>query len=376
MQLTEIRRRLFFALVFLILIVLTLVMLKPFLTVIVVSLISVIVLKPVYDFFLGRKRLKRRRGLAASMTLISFVLILVIPLYLIVRLTASQLSQLLEQVAFLDWEAMIQEIGFAVQGLPFVEDIQTGSLANLPQAVGTLALAVAAAVAGFAVSFGSSLPSLFAQAIIFVVIVGSLLPAYDALVPELQAISPLGSEISRLYNRKITAMIKSLLLGVFLIAFLQGAVMGVFYWLAGLSSVFLLTVLSMFLALIPMVGISWLVIVIAVVSILMGNPSQAVVVLFGFYGVANWIDIALRPRLLSEDASLNFALFILAIFGGMAWAGVMGLFYGPVIMLLLVTTVQIYAERYAKEDGNLLDRTVRNLGRGDSASVQSEVVEA
>jgi predicted PurR-regulated permease PerM len=118
----------------------------------------------------------------------------------------------------------------------------------------------------------------------------------------------------------------------------------------------------MFLALIPMVGISWLVVAIAVLSLLTGNWFQALVVLVGFYGVVNWIDILLRPRLLSEEASINFPLFILAVLGGIAWAGIMGLFYGPVIMLLLVTTIDIYVERYAKEDRSLLDQAFKHLG--------------
>jgi hypothetical protein len=36
----------------------------------------------------------------------------------------------------------------------------------------------------------------------------------------------------------------------------------------------------------------------------------------------------------------------------------MGLFYGPIIMLLLVTTVEIYIEEFAKEDGEMLGTAV------------------
>jgi predicted PurR-regulated permease PerM len=120
--------------------------------------------------------------------------------------------------------------------------------------------------------------------------------------------------------------------------------------------------LSMLLAMIPMVGISWLVIAMAIISFLTGNWVQALILLGGFYGVVNWIDILLRPRLLAEEASLNFALFMLALFGGLAWAGVMGLFYGPILMLLLVTTIEIYAERYAHEDRSLLGEALGRLG--------------
>jgi predicted PurR-regulated permease PerM len=198
---------------------------------------------------------------------------------------------------------------------------------------------------------------------------------YDTLIPRLEDISPLGRELSELYTRNITAMVKSLVLGVFLIAIIQGAAMGVVYWIAGMPYVFLLTLMSMMLAMIPMVGISWLVIGIAIVGFLTGQTTQAIWVLVGFYGVVNWIDILLRPRLLQEEASINFALFILSIFGGVAWADVMGIFYGPVIMLLLVTTVDIYAEQYAHEDRSLVDQALKRLGteRGaDKPSPESE----
>ena len=84
-------------------------------------------------------------------------------------------------------------------------------------------------MAKFTVSIGSSLPSLFVHGIIFIVVVASLLPQYDRLVERTQQISPLGYEVSALYNRKITAMVKSLVTGVFLIAIIQGVAMGFFY---------------------------------------------------------------------------------------------------------------------------------------------------
>jgi predicted PurR-regulated permease PerM len=227
---------------------------------------------------------------------------------------------------------------------------------------------IAQALADFALSLGASIPGLVIQGVIFIVVVATLLPVYDTLIPKLEEISPLGPELSELYNRKITAMVKSLVLGVFLIAIVQGAAMGFFYWIAGLPYVFLLILLSMLLAMIPMVGISWLVIALAIISFLTGNWVQGVILLVGFYGVVNWIDILLRPKLLSEEASISFALFIVAIFGGLAWAGVMGLFYGPVLMLLLATTIEIYAERYAHEDRNLLGEALGRLGDANKAS--------
>jgi predicted PurR-regulated permease PerM len=324
-------------------------------------------LKPVYNYIFGLSWVKERKALAASLTLLALFVMLIVPVFLIVWVTVNQLSGLFEQLAALDLEAIVQDIRQFLAGLPLVGDIQLSS-ADATESVQPLIRAVAQALADFAVSLGSSIPSLVVQGIIFVVAVATLLPTWDALVPKLEEISPLGSELSELYNRKTAAMVKSLVLGVFLIALIQGAAMGFFFWLAGLPYVFLLTLLSMLLALIPMVGISWLVIGLAIIAFLTGNWVQGVIILAGFYGVVNWIDILLRPKLLAEEASINFALFILAIFGGLAWAGMMGLFYGPVLMLLLVTTIEIYAERYAHEDRNLLGEALSRLDNGGKAT--------
>jgi predicted PurR-regulated permease PerM len=364
MEKVNLTERLFFYLVFLILIILALLMIQPYFTVLVVSLISVIILKPVYSFYVKRSWVKERKTLAASLTLLSVFVILVIPVIVVIWATASQLAGLFEQLASIDLDAAIESLRQSLEGIPFMGDVLRPDL-SVGDSFGPVARAAAQAVADFAVSLGAALPKLMLQGIIFILVVATLLPAYDTLLPSLVEISPLGVELSELYSRKITAMVKSLVFGVFLIAIVQGVAMGFFFWIAGLPFVFLLVIVSMLLALIPMVGISWLVIAIAIVALLTGNWVTALIVLGGFYGVVNWIDVLLRPKLLMKDATINFALFLLSIFGGIAWAGFMGLFYGPVIMLLLVTTVQIYAERYAHEDIGVVGEAIKKLGNSD-----------
>jgi predicted PurR-regulated permease PerM len=376
MESINLKERLFFYIVFAILIILMLLMMQPFFTVLIVSFITVIIVKPLYDWFLAQTWVKERKGLAASLTLVSLFVVLIIPVLVIVWMTVNQLSDAFISLASLDVDAIVQDIQQSLANLPVVGGSQA-STTSTSEDVQSLGHSVVEALAGFAVDLGSSIPDLLMQGVIFVIVVATVLPVYDTLLPQLEKISPLGDELSQIYNRKITAMIKSLVLGVFLIAILQGLAMGIFYWIAGLPYIFLLTLLSMLLAMIPMVGISWLVITIAIISLLTGNWQQGAIVLFGFYGVVNWIDILLRPKLLVEEASINFALFLVSIFAGLAWAGVMGLFYGPVIMLLLVTTIQIYADRYANEDLSYLGKAIDRAGDKDEANAsETDVPEA
>ncbi|NIM94209.1 MAG: AI-2E family transporter [Anaerolineales bacterium] len=290
--------------------------------------------------------------MASTLTVIAFVLLLVIPTYLLVRVTIAQLSELLGELATFNVEQISSSIENALDPLPFdlfpiVEDglLEEGTLLS---GVQTAARSLAGWLADVLINIGTSLPMLITQVIIFIVLVVTLLPIFEDLVKRFQELSPLGNEISELYVRKTSAIVSSLVVGVFLIAVIQGFVMGIFYRLAGIPYAFLFTLLSMVFAMLPVVGISFMVIPMAIILFISGQTTEALIVLVGFYGVVNWIDVLLRPRLIAKEAYLNFTLVLLGILGGLYWAGYLGLFYGPVILLLLVTTINIYSERFAK----------------------------
>jgi predicted PurR-regulated permease PerM len=366
-QASFIRKRIFFYLGFLLLIILALAMLRPFFTTISISLISVIVLKPLYDFFLGLRIVKERPAIAVTLTLLSALLVIVIPLYIVVSLTVSQISGALSDFGAQEVDLYIESARELLKGTN-TSAIPIEETTGIIESVLDFVISAGLGIAQWFLEQAQSIPVILTQAIIFIVIVASLLPLYDDMIELSQKASPIGRNLAELYNRKIIAMVRSLITGVFLIAIIQGLAMGFFYWLAGMNYVFLLIVISTMLAIIPMVGISWLVITIAIFSFIGGNPTQAIIVLFGFYGVVNWIDVLLRPKFISKEAHLHTALFLLSMFAGLAWVGVMGLFYGPIIMLLLVTTVEIYIEEFAKEDGEMLGTAVSSRTGHDNNS--------
>lgn len=363
-KMTNIRNRVFFYLGFLILIILMFTMIKPYITTIIISLISVVLLQPVYKFFIGVGIVKERRPLAVTLTLLSFMLIIVVPIYFIVRMTTSQLSAAFAQIGAQEVENLLQSIQAMLEGVDPSGGAVEGT-ANILDTVQKVIIALGAALASWVLDLASALPELIVNLVIFIAVTASLLPVFDELIELSQRVSLIGYDLGELYNRKITAMVRSLVTGVFLIAIIQGLAMGVVYWLAGMDYIFLLVIISMFLAIIPMVGISWLVIAIAVFSFLGGDSTQAIIVLVGFYGVVNWIDILLRPKFISKEAHLHTALFLLSIFAGLSWAGFMGLFYGPITMLLLVTTVEIYIEEFAQEDGETIGSAVSSRIGGE-----------
>ncbi len=362
--LSFIRKRIFFYLGFLVLIFLGLILIRPFFTTIIISLMSVVLLKPLYNFLLRPKFVKQHVSIAVALTLLSFLLIIVIPLFIIVQMTTTQISAAFNEMGSQEIDPLLQDLEMIFGDTGLSRGTIEGT-ASIVQSFKTVILAIGVGFTGWILDLIVSIPSLIVHLIIFLAVVASMLPVFDDVLELSQQVSPIGYELGAIYNRKITAMVKSLVTGVFLIAVIQGLAMGVVYWIAGLDYLFLLVMISIMMAIIPMVGISWLVIAMAIISLIGGNPTQAIIVLVGFYGFVNWIDVVLRPKFISQEAHLHTTLFLISIFGGLAWAGFMGLFYGPIIMLLLVTTVEIYIEEFAREDGRRIGSAVSSRMGGD-----------
>src|SRR6185436_17338023 len=80
--------------------------------------------------------------------------------------------------------------------------------------------------------------------------------------------------------------------------------------------------------------------------ILFGNVFGGVfVILFHLIVVTN-IDIFLRPILVPRAARLDSALMLLAVFAGIAMFGAWRIVIGPVLMIIIVTTISVYLAVY------------------------------
>jgi len=345
--------RMFFFAIFILLGILTFIVIEPFLGAILLALITVVLIRPLYVWLGKRKRLRGRTRLTTTVTVLLFLLAIIVPLVVISILLFNQVADFLEDVTSLEIETsmtdLVQTIEDSLKEIPALSDIELDE-EEFVQFLQEVAKGVLNWLRDLAVSLGTSLPALFIGGIIFLVVLATLLPRFDDLGDQVQELSPLDMNVSQLYLHRANVMVTSVVKGVFLLAILQGLIMGFFYWLAGIPFATFWTLLSMAFAILPVVGISFIVLPMALVALLTGNTTAAILVLIGFYVFVNPLDIILRPRLVSKEAYLNFTLMLLALFGGIQWAGLLGMIYGPVIMILFLTSLDIYTKYYSGRD--------------------------
>jgi predicted PurR-regulated permease PerM len=142
------------------------------------------------------------------------------------------------------------------------------------------------------------------------------------------------------------SMVGGTVKGQFVIAVCQGVAGAASIYIAGFhDGFFMFAILLSALSVIPLGG-GILSIPFGIGMILFGNVIGGVFVIVFHIVVVTNIDNFLRPILVPRTARLDSALMLLAVFAGIAMFGAWGIVIGPVIMIVIVTTISVYLAVY------------------------------
>ena len=146
----------------------------------------------------------------------------------------------------------------------------------------------------------------------------------------------LGDPGERLASKMVDA-IRGTVNGTVLIAIVEGAMIGIAYFAAGVPHAVLFTLLTMAFAMVPFGA--WAVFSSAsLLLVFEGGSAIAAAGVFGYGALVMLIgDLFIWPALVGSAARLPFLIALIGIFGGLHAFGLIGLFLGPVILAALIT---------------------------------------
>lgn len=326
--------------------------LRDYLQLIAIGSVLAYLFHPIYQRMLARTNV----GLAATGTFVLAAVMVLVPVAGIATLAVAQIGQMVTGIGH--WMQNTDLTELAERGLttangllakvPFLqitltEDSVRSALTNFGQNAGQLVLT------GARESVGSAAAAI-AAAIIFVYVFLGLLTSGGKVVELFRDLNPLGPKVSEIYLDKVGAMVTATVRGQFIIAVCQGVAASASLYLAGLHEGFFMFVIFLTaMSFIPL-GAGIVTIPIGIVMALFGNVGGGVfVVVFHLLAVTN-IDNFLRPFLVPKSAHLHPALMLLSVFAGLKMFGFWGIVLGPVLMIIIVTTISVYRAVYRGAD--------------------------
>lgn len=292
-----------------------------------------------------REGLAKRLGeqVAASLTLVIIMAVVLIPLSLVTAVVASQAY---DAVVFVSSPAEWQ--GWVERYQKFASSELLAPL--LPSGSAFEQLSVYAAKVGqhlFSwLQAASTTTAVFvARLFVMLFMLFYFLRDGEYFLRRLLRVIPFGdSDETELFNTFLSTT-RATLKGMIVIALLQGAVAGVAYYLLGLPLALLLTIVTIVGAMIPALGPN-LVLIPATAYMVIQGDWTASLILGAALIIANTVDNLVRPILVGRDSALHPALILLGTVGGLTVFGLPGIIVGPVILSLLIAALRIYERRY------------------------------
>ncbi|MEK6302060.1 MAG: AI-2E family transporter [Acidobacteriota bacterium] len=165
-----------------------------------------------------------------------------------------------------------------------------------------------------------------------------------ALRRRIAALLPLSNDqVERLFSG-IENTVVGTVYGGLIVAAVQGAMVGIALWVLGVDSPLFWGVVAAVFALLPLVGTAIVWAPAAIYLVASGSWVKGLI-LVGWGALAvGTIDNILRPILIRGRVQMHPLLIFFSVFGGVSVFGFLGLFIGPVILALTMTTLGMVRE--------------------------------
>jgi predicted PurR-regulated permease PerM len=329
-------------------------LLWPFWSILVLSFLLANLFRPVYT------SLNRRMSepIASALTCFLIVALVFIPLvFLVGSLTGEAMglynwgrdTQIgLKLQTFIQESPFIAHLQLRLQelGLNFKPTMVTDTLTYLAKEAGLFLYKQAS-------NWAANIMQFLALFFMMILVIFFLLIDLPRLKDYIIRLSPLPDDEDRLLIRKFEEIAGAILKGNGICGLLQGILGGAMFSIMGLSSPILWGCIMAILAFLPIFGIGLVMIPTAIIIVAGGHIAQGIF-LFGYYlALSMSVEYFLKPKLVGNQVKMHTLLVLLAILGGLAVYGILGIIYGPLIVTAFLTLSDIYLDKYENHIADL-----------------------
>jgi predicted PurR-regulated permease PerM len=294
-----------------------------------------------------RERMRQRRSVAAGLTLLLIVVLVLFPVALIGESLVNEGSTVYRRIQSgeLDVSAWFRQVYAALPGWA-VDLLNRFGLTNLEAVQARLSgfLARGAQLAAAqALNLGQNTFQFVVALFVMLYLLFFLLRDGDVLSRRIRAAIPMQPERQRSLAGRFTTVIRATIKGNLVVALVQGALSGLIFWILGVGAPVLLGVLSVLLSLLPAIGAAVVWVPVAIYLFAIGEVWRSVVLVVFCALVIGSVDNILRPILVGKDTKLPDYVVLISTLGGLAVFGANGFVIGPVIAALFVAVWEIFA---------------------------------
>lgn len=293
-----------------------------------------------------------RSALASVLTILTIILIVILPLVLVGRAVTVQSLSLYEQVRTgqIDVQGMVSYLESLVPVVGDYLDEYGIDAARIREGVSGAAVTVSQFVASQALNIGQDALRISIQFFLMLYVLFFFLRDGERIIEGLIRALPLGDRRERALFSQFAAVSRATLKGTFVVGIIQGGLGGLLFWMLGLPAPVFWGVIMTILSLLPAIGSGLVWAPAAVILLLTGEVVRGLVLIAAGALLIGLVDNILRPILVGRETQMPDYLILLSTLGGLTVFGISGFVIGPIIAALFLTVWQMFGDEYAEAD--------------------------
>jgi predicted PurR-regulated permease PerM len=314
--------------------------------------LAAIMFQPLYRHVL--RRLRGRRNPAAGLSLLIIFILVLIPAAWIASMVIEQAIVLVTSLQQnpIDLAALFDSVYAELpkvareavdrSGWADIEMVQARLQELLTQSAGMIAsqaVSIGSGALGFMLSFSVGLYVMF-----------FLLRDGERIGRTVLCAVPVERSIADRLAERFLGIVRATIKGTGVVALVQGALSWITLVIAGVPSALLFGVVTVFFALVPVIGAGAVWLPAGLYLLVTGDTWQgAFVLLTGFFIISS-ADNVLRPILVGRDTGIPDWIVLITTLGGISLVGFSGIVLGPLVAGLFLASWSILREQRDEDE--------------------------
>jgi predicted PurR-regulated permease PerM len=322
------------AIIFIALLVLSYLLLKPILLSIIGGLILAFIFYPIFNKLF---KWTKSRGFSAAFICTILLVVIIALLWFLAPLLVDESIKLYRASQQMDLVATIKNV------FPSLFSSEESS-----EQIGSILQSFITKLTNSLMNYLSNLilnfPTILTDILVIFFVFFYALRDKDKITKYVWDLLPFSEEvIKKLFNstKEITS---SVLFGQIVLGAIQGAILGIGLFVFSVPNALVLTLLAVVVGILPILGPALVGIPVAIFLIIGGNTFSAIGILV-FTVLSTISDNFLRPFFVAKRAKLHSAIALIGTIGGILLFGIVGLVIGPLVLAYMITLIEIYKHK-------------------------------
>jgi predicted PurR-regulated permease PerM len=314
-----------------ILTIITFLIIKPYITAILTSIILA------YIFYPLHKRLYQKikfKSLSAILIIILATLIFLIPFIFISQTLTQEVYNLYKSGQI---PAILETVQSAIGENPtlsiYIDDAIRKATSYLTSYLSDFIL---------------SLPSRILDLFIIIFVMFFLLKDYEKIKENFQKVKIIKNHYKEKFISQFRAVTNSIIYGWFIVALVQGFLGGLAFFIFGISNPVFWGIAMAILSLLPYVGATIVWLPGGLWLIYTDSTTKGILLLLYGTLIIATSDNLIRAYIIGKKTRMHTAIIFLGIIGGLKFIGLIGIVIGPLVLSWFLLAIKIYIDEYNK----------------------------